>query len=111
MKLTRFLLLALALVLTACQGQPVEPTPLEVASATPEGVTPPTTTVGPTLAAPTEGAATAVSQGDTPSCTVNSPAPTPGPTERSIFPPVTEADWVIGPETAAVTVIEYSDFQ
>lgn len=89
MKLTRFLLLALALVLTACQGQPVEPT----------------------LAAPTEGAATAVSQGDTPSCTVNSPAPTPGPTERSIFPPVTEADWVIGPETAAVTVIEYSDFQ
>ncbi len=52
-----------------------------------------------------------MSQGDTPSCTVNSPAPTPGPTERSIFPPVTEADWVIGPETAAVTVIEYSDFQ
>jgi len=31
--------------------------------------------------------------------------------EASLFAPVTEADWVRGPETAQVTIIEYSDFQ
>jgi hypothetical protein len=44
-------------------------------------------------------------------CTVITRAPTPGPTEESIFPPVGETDWVKGPATAKVTIIEYSDFQ
>ena len=44
-------------------------------------------------------------------CTVESLDPTPGPTEASLFAPVTETDWVIGSETAQVTIIEYSDFQ
>ena len=29
----------------------------------------------------------------------------------SLYPPVTEKDWVQGPATAQVTVIEYGDFQ
>jgi len=40
-------------------------------------------------------------------CTVVSRQPTPGPTE----PLVTDNDWTQGPDDAAVTFIEYSDFQ
>jgi len=35
----------------------------------------------------------------------------PGPTEESLFDPVSESDWVRGPDSAMVTIIEYSDFQ
>ena len=44
-------------------------------------------------------------------CTVVSSQPTPDSTERSLFPAVSDVDWVQGPDTAAVTFIEYSDFQ
>lgn len=45
------------------------------------------------------------------SCTVVTQKPTPGPTAESIFPPVSDTDWVKGPASAQVTIIEYSDFQ
>ena len=44
-------------------------------------------------------------------CTVQSPYPTPGPTEQALLPPPGENDWVIGLETASTTLTEYSDFQ
>jgi hypothetical protein len=44
-------------------------------------------------------------------CTVITQKPTAGPTPVSIFPPVTDSDWVKGPASAKVTIIEYSDFQ
>jgi hypothetical protein len=44
-------------------------------------------------------------------CTVISRQPTPGPTEQSIIPPVSDSDWTQGPEDAKVTIIEYGDFQ
>lgn len=44
-------------------------------------------------------------------CTVVTQKPTPGPTAESIFPPVSDSDWVKGPANAKVTIIEYSDFQ
>ena len=44
-------------------------------------------------------------------CTVISQKPTPGPTAESIIPPVSDTDWVKGPASAKVTIIEYSDFQ
>ena len=44
-------------------------------------------------------------------CTVVSPRPTAGPTQQSLFPPVSADDWVKGPDSAQVTFIEYSDFQ
>jgi len=37
--------------------------------------------------------------------------PTPNATEQSLFPTVSDQDWVQGPPDAAVTFIEYSDFQ
>lgn len=45
------------------------------------------------------------------SCTVVTKRPTQSPTEESLFPPVSEDDHVRGPETAKLTLIEYSDFQ
>jgi hypothetical protein len=44
-------------------------------------------------------------------CTVVTQKPTPGPTAESIFPPISNTDWVKGPANAKLTIIEYSDFQ
>jgi protein-disulfide isomerase len=68
-------------------------------------VTPPTTlaTAGPTAA----GRQTTTA----PAPTGSSPAPGPTPTQASLFAPVSDADWQIGPPDAAATIIEYSDFQ
>ncbi|MEP7134040.1 MAG: peptidylprolyl isomerase [Chloroflexota bacterium] len=46
-----------------------------------------------------------------PACTTLLTAPTPGPDTPSIFPPITAADHVRGPEDAAVTILDYSDYQ
>jgi hypothetical protein len=46
-----------------------------------------------------------------PGCTVVSRKPTPGPTEETIYSPISLSDHVKGPESAKVTIIEYSDFQ
>jgi cyclophilin family peptidyl-prolyl cis-trans isomerase/protein-disulfide isomerase len=46
-----------------------------------------------------------------PGCTVKASSPTPNPTVESLLPPVTDEDWSRGPESAAVTILEYSDFQ
>ncbi len=79
-------LLALILLLTACGEKPyITSTPI-----------PPTITVA------------SVSRAG---CTVVSPVPTPGPTQPSLFPPVSEQDWARGPSSALVTIVEYSDFQ
>ncbi len=44
-------------------------------------------------------------------CTVVTVKPTPGPTAVTIYPPVSSTDRVKGPDSAKVTIIEYSDFQ
>jgi cyclophilin family peptidyl-prolyl cis-trans isomerase/protein-disulfide isomerase len=44
-------------------------------------------------------------------CEVVGIAPTPGPTEISMFPAVGEDDWVMGNSSANLTITEYSDFQ
>ena len=45
------------------------------------------------------------------SCTSMVTAPTPGPEEPSVFPPVTEEDHVRGADEPVFTVMDYSDFQ
>jgi hypothetical protein len=104
------LIFVLVLALSACQGraqtteappgETAEASPVPAASVTAEEVVPASTAEEPAGAA--SGPA---------SCTVVSVRPTPGPTEESLFPPVTDQDWTIGPADAAVTIIEYSDFQ
>jgi hypothetical protein len=44
-------------------------------------------------------------------CTAISPKPTPGPTEASLFPPVSPEEWIMGPQEASITFVEYGDFQ
>ena len=105
-KYTLFLLFVITLALAACQGQ----------SQTGPTMTAPAVVVQPTAtqAAKTPTVTEAVQQavaGAPPGCTVISPPATPGPTEQSIFPPVSEKDWSTGPKDAAITLIEYSDFQ
>lgn len=121
------LIIALALLLSSCQAQPkvqpdgegAAPAPAETSAAGES--TEPTLLALPSATAESQATSTlepagtevnAVNEEETPpGCTVNSPNPTPGPTEQSIFPPVTEDDWSRGPEDAAVTIISYSDFQ
>jgi hypothetical protein len=100
----------LAILLGACQSNaPASPPP------TPQVVTPsPQKADAANLAATASMAdanPTAAVTGAPPGCTVVSPQPTPGPTETSLFPPISDKDWVIGVPTATVSIVEYSDFQ
>lgn len=67
--------------------------------------------------APTQATSLATSQSmvDAPtsevSCSAVSAEPTLAPGSGSLFPPVTDADFALGPEDAAVTILEYCDFQ
>jgi PBP1b-binding outer membrane lipoprotein LpoB len=107
-------LFVLSLFLAGCQSQTATPatgpavqeTKASVTQSDPFGdaspVSPETEPPAPT----TSGDESAVAN-----CTVVSREPTPGPTEESMFPPPGESDWVVGPETATMTIYEYSDFQ
>ena len=100
----------LVVFLAACQSAPVDTTeqPLEQAQPSPvptDTDLPPLPEVSPT---PTEQQVS--NQADA-NCTVVSKPPTPGPTEQSLVPLVSDTDWVHGPEDALVTIIEYGDFQ
>lgn len=46
-----------------------------------------------------------------PGCTVKANLPAPDPTVESLLPRLTPEDWTRGPDTAAVTILEYSNFQ
>lgn len=104
-------LLLLVVVLAACQVKTPVVTEVDYTSTAVVTVTlvptkpPAIQTDSPTLPDPTQAASDLLVPVG---CTVISPRPTPGPTQQS---PVGESDWVKGPETAAVTLIEYSDFQ
>lgn len=105
------LVIGLALVLSACGGNagtggaPVSQT---VPAETIESFSPTQSLAGQPTSTPAEtGQAVPVKAAN---CTVVSAAPTPGPTEQSLFPPPGEGDWIQGPDSAKVTITEYSDF-
>lgn len=120
-----FLVVALVLALAACQSSPAQEAPaveqqVETTESSPATAAPTATQPEPaetTEVAVTDEPAAGASadqpvSGEAPAgCTAVSPMPTPGPTELSYFPPVSENDWVQGPDDAAVTIIEYGDFQ
>lgn len=108
------LFLLIVVLLAACQSS----APTESVTTTEQvaNTQPPVTTTEPTEAAEVEAAPTleeVAAEGSLVrmTCTVESRDPTPGPTQDSIFPPISESDWVQGPDSAKVTIIEYSDFQ
>jgi hypothetical protein len=94
-------LAGMALGLAACGARstaaPAEATPTRLAST----ASPVAATQGLVMLSTTEPA----------TCTVSSYKPTQGPTEESLFPGVSQADWRLGPDGARVVIIEYSDFQ
>ncbi len=135
-KLPLYLILVFAIVLAAC-GQ-ATPGAQQSAVATPSTVAPatamalatevsqtavvqnpsvePTDTqaVQPTDTQPASQAPTATGQpsSTTMECQVVSLSPTQGPTEVSMFPPLSKDDYVLGSNPKAeLTIIEYSDFQ
>ena len=105
-----FLLVISSVFLVACQSTasdlPAEPT--ADSAVDPEGAD----TASTELPALPEVSPTPSTQDQgTANCTVVSQQPTPGPTEQSLVPPVSDDDWTQGPDDAAVTFVEYGDFQ
>lgn len=101
-KLIITLLLAGSLVLSACAKTTSTLEPIQTSVPTLAGPAPTTE-----LQVPSSSELTGPDSG----CTVIARQPTPGPTQESLFPSVTAEDHVRGPETAKITIIEYSDFQ
>lgn len=105
-KLLKTIIIAAAVLLSACQAAgsgggkvTVMPATATVPAATPTQTQPPAVATRDPKAVAME-------------CEVVSANPTPGPTEESLFPPVSDEDWVLGDAQAAVmTITEYSDFQ
>lgn len=100
-----------AMLLAACQAKTPQATETPVASEPATEVALADTPTQAVFSTSTPMALPAANSGPMPGCTVQSPVPTPGPTEQSIFPPVSEGEWVEGPSTAYVTLVEYGDFQ
>jgi hypothetical protein len=108
--LTVILMVALAACQNAAESPTTPPTVgTGVSGDTPSPIESPTVEIAPT--ATQEEPSEQVENPGAANCTVVSQQPTPGPTEQSLVPGVSEADWVIGPDSANVTFIEYGDFQ
>ena len=109
-----------AVLLAACG--PATPSPVANLTATPQAVSaPPTATSVPAAATPTvaeaTAAATAVAEAS-PAPTEAFPTPNPNPQCTAVpitadpnIKPVAADEWSKGPADAAITVIEYGDFQ
>jgi len=46
-----------------------------------------------------------------PTCIPSPPRPAPNEQDLAVFSPDPEIDWIKGPEDAAITIVEYADFQ
>ncbi|MEA2008967.1 MAG: hypothetical protein U9O54_07580 [Chloroflexota bacterium] len=94
----------LTIMLTACAGASkveVVTEPQTAPTAAPPAVAhPPTATMEEEVAPVTA-----------PICVAQEPKPTPPAEVVEIFTPNLEEDWIKGPEDAAVTIVEYGDFQ
>jgi hypothetical protein len=98
-----FVLFVLSMALAACQANQA-------------GTQPPATQPAATMA-PLPSPDEAVKPPEMPEgapmadCVPVSFNPTPEPTLAALLPPPAEGEWIKGPDSALVTIIEYSDFQ
>lgn len=111
-----FVVLLMALLLTACGTSPTAIVPVSTLAPTGNPAA---------TSSPTEAAASATLSAAQPTeipiptgpatCTVSGPMfPTPEPTLAAVanqVPPVSDQDWSLGNPNASITYIEYSDFQ
>jgi protein-disulfide isomerase len=106
------------LLLTACstegQSSPAASPTQPAEASVPETETQPTqaetTEIESTEVAVSASGGSSSAAGSQMECTLVSDQPDVAPELEAIFG-VTEDDWVIGPDSAAVTFVEYSDFQ
>ena len=98
-----FILFVLSMALAACQANQAGTQPT---ATQPTATTAPLPPTGETAAPPEmpEGVPMA-------DCVPVSSNPTPEPTMAALLPPPQEGEWIKGPDSALVTIIEYSDFQ
>jgi hypothetical protein len=103
------IVLLAAVVLAACS--PAAPATTPVSSTV--GVNPATLQVSTPVAAPPTSAAVAETPTQLPpaTCAKADIIPQPNPTVVALIPPVTDKDWTIGPATARISLLEYSDYQ
>jgi protein-disulfide isomerase len=106
----RLLVLLLPLLLAACSGAASETPAVEAALIEETASLAEPTEPEPTAAAPTAAAGVLDKSGSAMECTFVGDSPNVPPEFEAIFG-VKENDWVQGSETAAVTIVEYSDFQ
>jgi cyclophilin family peptidyl-prolyl cis-trans isomerase/protein-disulfide isomerase len=93
------LVVIIALALGACATTTETPDPTEV----------PTETVIVVDEEPEDLLSDPVQTG--PTCVVNPAPPDPSEENLAIYTPDPERDWIKGPEDAAITIVEYADFQ
>ena len=120
------LLILILLLLTACSGGQETETPVDEAAVTEEAAPAPTNTAAilPTEAPQIEAEETPEEAEETDTaietafpefgvaseCTMVSALPDP-PAQFAEILTISEDDWVHGPDTAVLTIIEYADFQ
>lgn len=105
-----FLVIALAMLSSACSSQTTATetnTPTIPATATKVSPTATATALSPTETATTEASFVQAPPG----CSTYTLIPTPNPEDIALFPAEQQGDWVLGPVTADITILEYSDFQ
>lgn len=106
------ILIAAIFILSACAVQPV-PTAVPVPTNLPATATatlPPIPSTTPTDMA-TPAPTTVILPSGPATCSVISAVPTVDPTAEAYLPTVSKSDWKTGPDSAAITIIEYGDFQ
>ena len=110
-KITLFLLFSLLLAACNSTSIPSESPAAEQTSLVPTDTVQPTEALPPTAAPPTETEPPAEVDFTANSCTLQTLLEEPDEEEASRFPAVSELDNQVGPADAAVTIVEYGDFQ
>ena len=101
-------LVVLFLVLAACAKAPESDESLTGKESVEGGINAPQESP---LPAPTQEELVESDSTTEPTCVPDEPKPTPPPEILEVFSPDPEIDWIKGPEDAAVTIVEYGDFQ
>jgi len=100
------LLVIMSVFLVACSSTSTEPAGEAITDSPLD-----TETTSTELPPPTEASPTSLSEQATEQAEANCTVVSRQPAEVSSDPLVTDDDWIQGPDDAAVTFIEYSDFQ
>lgn len=108
-KLVLLLMVSVFVFLAACSGSQLTTTP-EMSKSEPEATA--TDIAQSTATSEPKQSSPLLAGSDEPTeCNVVGLLPPLDPTQQALFPPVTEGEWIKGPSNAAVTIVEYSDFQ